>query len=231
MRTARFALLLTACAVPAFAQTPNEPPAVVAEGNAIVRRAADRAFVQVAVEARGVTSAAARQQAASLMNTVLAALRRSVSGDAIRTASFSVQPEMEYPANAAPRVRGYVARNQVEVRVDDLDKLPAVMDASVGGGATTVAGLRFDLKNREEAEREALRLAVEDALQRAEAMARGARRTLAGIIRITEQRGFVGPMPMMRSGILAGQVAEAPTPIQPGDVEIHAQVSVTVGIQ
>jgi uncharacterized protein YggE len=222
--------LLAAGLSPALAQTPADPPNIVAEGQAIVQRAADLAWVQVAVEARAPTSAAARQQAANTMSAVIRALKRSVNDDALRTSGFSVQPEMEY-TNNSPRVRGYVARNQVEVRVDDLEKLPAIIDMSTAGGATTVAGLRFDLKNRAEAEREALRLAVEDAMGRAEAIARGARRSVGAIIRIIEQRSFASPIRNMAfDGMMAQKVAE-PTPIVPGDIEIRAQVSLSVGIR
>ena len=137
---------------------------------------------------------------------------------------------MDYSSNP-PRVRGYVARNQVEVRVEDLEKLSAIIDESTAAGASTLAGLRFDLKNRDDAEREALRLAVEDAMARAEAMARGARRTAGAIIRITEQRGFSGgPMPVAFDRAMVQKAAE-PTPVQPGQIEIRSQVSLTVGIR
>lgn len=213
----------------AGAQTPADTPSIVTEGHAIVQRAADIAWVQVAVESRGTTSAAARQQAANSMSTVLAALKRSVDDGAIRTSGFSVQPDMDYQ-NTPPRLRGYVARNQVEVRVDDLEKLPAVIDMSTAGGASSIAGMRFDLKNRADAEREALRLAVEDGMSRAEAIARGARRSTGPLIRIVEQRMFAGPVRQMEGMAFAQRAAE-PTPILPGEIEIRAQVSVTVAIR
>ena len=56
--------------------------------------------------------------------------------------------------------RGYVARNSIEVRVDDVSRLGELLELSVGQGATTVHGLRFDLKDRARLEREALRQAV-----------------------------------------------------------------------
>ena len=84
-------------------------------------------------------------------------------------------------------MRGYIVRNQIEVRVDDLDKLGAVIDAAGASGATSIAGLRFDLKDRAVVERDALRLAVEDAMARARAIAAGAKATLGPILRIEEQ--------------------------------------------
>jgi uncharacterized protein len=225
-RLAAITILLLSFAPLAAAQTPD-PPSVVAQGEATVRRAADVAWVQIAVEARGASPDSARSQAASAMTGVVGVLTRSLPSDAVRTSSFSVQPEMEYPNNT-PKVRGYVARNQIEVRVDDLNGLPAVLDASLSNGATSVAGLRFDVKNHDEAERQALQLAVADALARAQAIAAGAKRSLGEVIRITEQRSASGPI---RPMAFADRAAGAPTPIIPGEIEIRAEVSLTVAIK
>jgi uncharacterized protein YggE len=92
--------------------------------------------------------------------------------------------------------------------------------------------MRFDLKKRDDAEREALRLAVEDGMVRAAAIARGAKRDLGNIVRIEEQRAFDGPIrPMMRMAAGNPAAVEAPTPVTPGDVEIHAAVTLTVAIK
>jgi uncharacterized protein len=225
-RLAAVTVLLLSFAAAAFAQSP-EAPSVVAQGEATIHRAADVGWVQIVVEARGTTPDAARSQGASAMTSVMGALEKALPVDAIRTSRFTVQPEMEYPNNT-PKVRDYVARNQIEARVDDLTSLPAVLDASLSSGATSVTGLRFDLKEHDQVEREALQLAVEDAMARAEAIARGAKRTLGGILRITEQRSASGPV---RSVAFGGRAGAPPTPITPGDVEIRAEVSLTVAIK
>jgi uncharacterized protein YggE len=228
-RSLLLALLIICLGVPAAAQTAQDLPVVVAQGEATVRRPADVASVSIAVEARGATPEAARQQAAQAMTSVMSTLRKSLPADAVKTARFTVQPEMDYSDNR-PRVRGYVARNQVEARVDDLDRLPGVLDASASSGATSIAGLRFDLKKRDEAEREALRLAVEDGMARAEAIARGARRDLGGLVRIVEQRAVDGPIRPMFA-MADAERSSTPTPITPGEIEIHAQVTLTVALK
>ncbi len=90
------------------------------------------------------------------MTAVLAKLKSAgIPGDAIQTTGYDIQPEFDY-ANGKQTVRGYVARNSIEVRVDELPKLGDILDIAVGAGATSVAGVRFDLKDRTGAEREAL---------------------------------------------------------------------------
>ena len=97
------------------------------------------------------------------MGAVLKTLRSAgIAEEAIRTTAFDLQPEFDY-ANGRQTLRGYVARNTIEVRVDEVTRVGEVLAAAVGSGATSVGGLRFDLKDRVGAEREALRLAVQDA--------------------------------------------------------------------
>src|SRR6188768_2002035 len=157
---------------PAFAQgTDTKEPVIVTRGQASVKRAPDQAWVSVAAESRATASAEAQRLAAEAMTAVTAALTKAGLGtDAIRTSGYSLQPDMEY-VNGRSRVRGYIARNQLEARVDDLRKLSAVLDAAGSSGATSIAGLRFDIKDRATVERDALKLAVQDAMARANAIA------------------------------------------------------------
>ena len=92
--------------------------------------------------------------------------------------------------------RGYVARNTVEVRVDSVDRVGEYLEIAVASGATSLGGVRFDLKDRAKLEREALRLAVADARAKAEAAAAGAGRSIERIVRIDEQGGGGPPVPM-----------------------------------
>jgi uncharacterized protein YggE len=124
--------------------------------------------------------------------------------------------------------RGYVARNTVDVRVDDITRVGEVLEIAVGSGATSVGGIRFDLKDRAKLERDALRLAVADARAKAEAAAAGAGQTVVRIVRIEEQ-GVVSrpPMPFMAREAVALQSADAPPPISAGQMELRAQVTLT----
>jgi hypothetical protein len=224
-------ILLWFMAAPVFAQggLPPNPPVIVTRGEATVKRAPDQAWVSISAEARAAVPADAQRTAAEAMTSVRTALGKAgVSGNAIRTTSYALQPDMEY-VNGRSRVRGYIARNQIEVRVDDLQKLGGVLDAAGSSGSTSMAGLRFDLKDRKAVEEQALTLAVQDAMSRAKAIAAGAGATLGTIVRIDEQGGdspVPGPYMAMRAD--AAQVA---TPISPGEVEIRSQVTLTIIIK
>jgi uncharacterized protein YggE len=239
IRLAFAATLILVCSTRSNAQVQPQNQAeasvVVAQGEAVVRQAPDVAWVQVAVEARGLRPEEARERAATAMTSVLGALKQHVPATAIRTSGYSIVPEMEY-VQGSSRLKGYIARNQLEVNVEDLLKLTSVMDASVTSGATSIASLRFDVKARPQIERDALRLAVQDGMARAQAIAAGASRTLGAIVRLQEQRvtgqgvrltTFAGG----GGGGRGGQTAETSTPVNPGEIEIRAVVTLTVSLR
>jgi uncharacterized protein YggE len=223
-----------ACATVAGAQVPPaapDLPVVVASGEAVVKRSPDRAFVSIAAESRARTSREAQRQNAEAMTAVLAKLKSAgLAGDAIQTTGYDIQPEFDY-GSGKQTLRGYVARNSIDVRVDELPKLGDILDIAVGAGATSVAGVRFDLKDRSGAEREALQHAVEDARARATAAAAGAGMKIDRIMRIEEQRGTVMPPPRPMMAMRAENAAPPATPVVAGELEIRATVTLTAAIR
>jgi len=93
-----------------------------------------------------------------------------------------------------------------------------------------VGGVRFDLKNRAKLERDALRLAVEDARARADAAAAGAGRSIDRILRIDATAGGA-PVPLPRVAMLREQAASDAPPIAAGQMEIRAQVTLTSALK
>ena len=230
----RLSTLLVLLAVPVYAQQPAAPaePVVVTSGEGLVQAVPDRAWITIGAESRASTAREAQKRNVEAMAPVLAKLKAAgVPAEAIRTIAYDVQYEWDYVNNK--RVgRGYVARNTIEVRVDTIDRVGEYLEIAVGSGATSLGGLRFDLKDRAKLEREALRLAVADARTKAEAAAAGAGRAIDRIIRIEEGPLDGGPIPMpriARQELQAG-VAAAP-PISTGQMEIRARVALTAVIK
>jgi uncharacterized protein YggE len=204
---------------------PPEPPTVVTAGEAIVRRAPDVAFVTLSVESRARSPRDAQRQNADAMNAVQKRLTDAgIARDALRTLGVSLDQDVDV-VNGRRVPREFVARNSIEVRLDDVARAGEIADIAVQGGATSLSGIRFDLKDRAAAEREALRNAVANARGRAEAAAAGAGRTIDRIVKIEDSRSepIVRPMITMRS---EGQIATA-TPVEPGMIEIRAAVVLT----
>jgi uncharacterized protein YggE len=230
-RTFILATLILRLAAPGLsAQEPAQPaaPVVVTKGQGTIVAAPDRAFVTIATESRSKNSADAQRLNADAAAAVLQRLQQAgIARDALRTIAYDLQPEFDY-ANGHQTLRGYVARNTLEARVDAIERVGAVLDAAGSGGATSIGGVRFDVKNRETLERDALRQAVADARARADAAAAGAGRTIDRVVRIEEERAPEVVRPMMRMAVAD---AAAPTPIVPSTVEITARVTLTAALR
>jgi uncharacterized protein YggE len=221
---------------PAGAQqtTPSSAePVVVVSGEGLVKAAPDRAFVTFAVESRSkLPKEAQAQNAKAMMSVHDRLIAAGLPKDAIRTLSYDLHLESDW-VNGRQVPRGYVARNTIEVRVDEITRVGEVIDIGITNGANSVHNVRFDLKQRDALEREALKLATADARARAEAAAAGAGATIGRVVRIEEpSRGYPvpPPMPMMREAALA-QDARATTPVVAGEIEIRSTVVLTATIK
>jgi len=207
-----------------------EPATVTVSGEGVVTVAPDQAWVRIGAESRSTDAKDAQQRNARLMTDVqqkLASL--GLPREAVRTAGIDLQLEFDY-RDGRQTPRGYVARNTIEVRVDDLARLGAVLDAAVGSGATMLHGLRFDVKNRAAVEEQALQRAVSNGVAKAETVAAAAKRGIDRVLRIEEQFvGGGGPQPMFERAMMAQ--ADTPTPVAAGEIEIRAQVRVTAALR
>ena len=227
MRTLLVTFVLLSTPAAAFAQQPPPPDVVVTSGEGLLQAAPDRAWITIAAETRGPSAREAQRRNTEAMRPVQDALRKAgIPADAVRTVGYDLQQEWDFVNNKRVS-RGYVARNSIEVRVDDVTRLGELLELSVGQGATTVSGLRFDLKDRAKLERDALRQAVAEARAKAEAAAAGAGRAVDRVIKVEEGGGPPSPpMPMFRAA-QANQVTASDVPIATGQIEIRAVATVT----
>jgi uncharacterized protein len=214
------------------AQRPQDPgpPVVVTTGEATVKRAPDRVWVTIAAESRARAPREAQKLNADAMSAVMQKLKGAgLPADAIRTTAYDLQPEYDYH-DGRQTLRGYVARNAIEVRLDQIARAGDVLELAVGAGATNVSGVRFDLKDRAGVEREALSLAVADARARADAAAAGAKMTVDRVLRVEERRESIpDPRPVIMA--MQRETAAAAPPIAPGELEIKVVVTLTAAIK
>jgi uncharacterized protein len=236
-RTAVFLMVVTAAVLPAPSRAQTavaiqpELSVIVTSGEATTKVVPDRAWVTLSSESRARSPREAQKLNAVAMSNVMQQLKTAgLPADAIRTTMVDLQPEFDY-ANGRQTLRGYVARNTVEVRVDEISRLGDILDLAVGSGATSLGGVRFDVQNRDAAERDALKRAVADARTRAEAAAAGGGVRIERIVRIEEHRSSVIPPPRPLMTMRAEVAQQAETPIAPGELEIRAAVTLTVAIK
>ena len=216
----------------AAAQQPRQEPVVVAMGEGVIQAVPDRAWVNITAESRASSPREAQKRNVDAMGPVQAKLRAAgIPADAIKTIAYDLQQEWDFVNNRRVS-RGYVARNSIEVRIDPIDRVGEVLEIAVGSGATSVGGIRFDLKDRAKLEREALRLAVADARAKAEAAAEGSGQTITRVLRIEEQGNISRPpVPYLREVAALQSDAAAAPPISAGQIELRAQVTLTAELK
>jgi uncharacterized protein YggE len=220
------ALLLAICTN--AQETSTKLPSIETTGEAVITVKSDRAQLDIGVVTQASTSDAAALKNAVELETVLSQLRGVLGPNAdIKTISYSLSPNYRYPTGGGePTITGYTATNIVRAAIDDLTKVGKVIDATTGSGANRVQGLEFTLKNRDQAEAEALRAAALNARRKANTLAAALDVGVVRILSAVESSPTVTPV---RSVAFARAEAAA-TPIESGTIEVRATVTLTVQI-
>lgn len=205
---------------------------VVVSGDASVRSQPDTAILSIAVVTQNASASEAQAENASKSDAVIRAIKAAAgAGAEVKTGGYSLQPQYIYKDGQAPIITSYMARNTVSVTTGALDRVGAILDAASRAGANSVDGLSFALRRDEGARAQALANATREAMRKARVIAD----TLGGrVIRIVEvqEAGTVRPIPVSYAG--GGSVerisATTQTPIEPGSLEVRAEVQLVAEI-
>jgi uncharacterized protein YggE len=229
--------LLFLIATPVLGQQPEaiRPPRVLSvSGTATVQKQPDRAVLVLAVESRAGSAQEAARSNANKMDAIYAALRRAgIVAPQVATVSYALQPEYRAPdpriepVNSPAKIVGYTAMNTVRVQVDSLARVGNIIDATIAAGANRIENLSFELRDPQAARLDALRKAVERARAEADVLASAAGQKLGAPQSINTVGGYV-PQPMYRMNADLGvAAAQAPTPVEPGMLNITVNVNIT----
>jgi uncharacterized protein YggE len=119
----------------------------------------------------------------------------------------------------------------VRIKTAKLDEVGKLIDAAMQAGANNINRLLFTLKDEEAARLDALRQASAKAKFKAEAIAASLGLKVLRIAAVTEGERSFQPIyrqaPMARGEALA---AQAPTPVEPGTVDVRSTVTLTAEV-
>jgi len=202
-------------------------PQIAVTGRGEVKVSPDRATIQVSVQTRAASAAAAAAENATKQQSVLAALRTlGLANDQLSTINYNVYPEQRYEQGKEPVIVAYNVTNTILVDVRKLSQVGPVIDAALSHGANMIASLQFYASNTETARRSAIATAIEKARADAEAAAKAAHGSLGSLLEIN-----VGayspppPRPMMMARVAGGVAQMDSTPINPGEETLSVEVS------
>ena len=190
----------------------------------------DQAVVRIGVVTQASTADAAASQNATQLTTLLAQLKKELgSNGELSTSGYSLTPNYRYPtppANGSPTISGYTASNTVQATTRDLPSVGRLIDAATRAGANHVEGIQFMLRDEQPARAQALKEAAQAARANGEAMAAALGVRVVGLR--SAETALIEPIrPRMA---MAEAAMRAPTPIEPGTVDIRATVTVTLDV-
>ncbi len=213
---------------PALADDDKPLRTISLSGHGEVRMAPDLAIVTVGVMSSAATAREALDANTKSMEGVMAALKdASIELRDIQTSNFSVNPRYDYGQNNAqpPKVIGYDVSNNVTITVRKLDGLGAVLDQVVSSGSNQINGVQFQVSKPEAATDEARKLAVADALRKANVYTAASGVTLGQIVSLSEGGGYQPPVPVFKS--MRAEAVSADVPVAQGEQTIAVDVNFT----
>ena len=214
----------------AYAQGTEVKPAIEVTAEAQVEAAPDLAVLDFGVMTQAPTAAAAARENSERMQAVLQAVRKLHGADArISTGSYTLHTNQTAPRDGSPpRVTGYTARNVVSLKTKALDRVGETIDTAIKAGANQVQRIGFTLADERTPRHEALRLAVASAREKAQTIATALGVKASRVHRIVEQETG-GVRPLMRASAMYA-AESAPTPVEAGQIEVRARVTLTMEI-
>jgi len=224
----KLAAILVLCL--AFVSGPvaaQDRPVMIVTGSAQVSVAPDLATVILGAETQSRQAVEALRKNSTAMGELFNLLQESgIEQKDMQTSGLSLEPQYLHSSGALPKLTGYVARNRVTVRLRDLDKLGALLDAAVSTGSNVFHGLSFGLQDPVAAQDIALAKAVARARAKAEIMAGAAGVELGPLLSISESGSRGQPVPIMREAVMAMDAV----PVAEGSVSINATANLTFEI-
>jgi len=200
---------------------------VVVTGEGAVTVKPDIGYLSVGVETSDADAKKAQEMNKTAMDNLIKALKaKGIADKDIKTTNYSMWKGVDYSKAPEAQVDSYHVSNMVEVTITKLEMTGDIIDICVAEGGNVSNGVRFTVKDKDAFYQQALQAAMKQAQTKA-----------AGIMdtfgmkpgkpwRVTETPQFDGPVMYGGVAMEKAQDSASVTPIQPGEMEIKAQITV-----
>jgi uncharacterized protein YggE len=189
-----------------------------------VQVAPDQAWLRTGVATDAASAAEAVAQNRTKMSAVVTAMAaQGVGGPDVQTSALELTAQYADAGQGRRRLTGYEAHNIVTVRMRDLARVGAVVDALVAVGANEIDGVDFDVADRSPVEDQARRAAVKALEAKAALYADATGYRLKRLVSLSEGGGPVfQPMARMARVVVTG--SHVATPVAPGELTVRIDV-------
>lgn len=202
---------------------------VIGEGKVEVKP--DMASINAGVTATAPTVDEVKRKIDDASNKIVAAVKGlGIPAEDIQTSNYSTYPNQDYSAGKAGQITGYTGNVNIQVKVKNYnqnpDLLPRVVDAVTKAGANQIFGTSFTVEKPEKYREEARNLAIANAKEQAEKLAKNLGIKLGKITNVVEgySTPYGGPVPMM-ARMEAGGAGGAGAAFESGTQTIYSTVT------
>ncbi len=210
-------------------------------GQGEVFAVADIAVFNFSVTEKASTITKAQEMSAEKINAILAYLKsQNIKEKDIKTINYNVYPRYEWANKhctpwSCPKgertIVGYEVSQSITVKVRDTDKAGIILSGVGKLGATNISGLNFSVSDVASLKRDARKLAISDAKNKAKELSQDLGVNLVRIVSFNES----GVYPMYRADAVyetkaMGGVAETPK-IPLGKNKITSNITITYQIK
>ncbi len=206
----------------------QEHPTLTVSGEGRIGAPPDTALIEAGVTTQAATAAAAMAENGTAMARILEALRAlEIAPRDLQTRRLQLFPVYAKRTASEPdRISGYRATNQLQIRVRELDSVGRVLDQVAKAGVNEMGNLRFIVADPAPLLDQARVAAVADARHKAALLAHEAGVVLGEVRELREGGGVPPPVP----GGRMAQLEMAAVPIETGELEFSASVSIVYSI-
>lgn len=199
-------------------------------GTGTVYMTADRVSATMGVTMTGEDVAEMQREVNATLNTICAALTEAgLEENEISTNSIYIYPQYDYSENVQKLV-GYSISSSINVTTDDVDSIGEYIDAAFAAGANTFDSISFSATDTAEAKKQALEIAVQSAMEKAEVIANAVGGALGELKAVSE--GDAGMYSNVYEDNAGDARVYAEKAIAGSGTSVHAaQISVTANVQ
>jgi uncharacterized protein YggE len=232
LKSLHFSIVIIAAIAGTLPVSAEEHPperSIEVTGIGLVTQSPDLAKITFAVETQDVTAEGANRANAEKTDRVIRALKNlGISSEDLRTQNYSVSPRFRDRSRNERDLKplGFVVSNALTITIRKLSDLGSAIDRAVEAGATRVNHIRFELSDPEGAREVALKRAMKHARAEALVLLSETPHQLGKVLRIRTQGGHFTPK---AERVMISKL-RMDTPIEPGTLDIRAQVTVSFEI-
>jgi len=230
-------ILLFLISIFSFSSFTSSKKVINSNGYAEISVMPDLVTINFNIQTKGNTTKEANEKNKEILSSfVKNIVKQGFKESDIKTIDYSIYPEYEW-SDKERKQTGYTATQRIKIEIpsNDSKKISSIIDAGVNAGAS-LSYINFELtpEKQNEYKAQAIKLASQDARQKAEAMAEGLNKRIGDLISVSNSNFNYSPWLAYSAKDSSGSLGsgvEIARNINPTDKKITASVSASFEIK